>query len=73
MEKLVIRAKICREPHRASMMIDRPGSVRTIVAADRAASHASETATPTLAPARAGASWTPSADIRELELDTGTS
>ncbi len=47
----------------ASIITERPGSVRTIAAAARAASHASETATPTFAFAKAGASLTPSPDI----------
>lgn len=42
------------------MMTDRPGSVKTIAAAERAASLASATATPTLALDNAGASFTPS-------------
>ncbi|CAF4434486.1 unnamed protein product, partial [Rotaria magnacalcarata] len=42
------------------MMTDRPGSVKTISAAERAASDASATATPTLALESAGASLTPS-------------
>ncbi|KAI7860624.1 hypothetical protein BDC45DRAFT_492406 [Circinella umbellata] len=44
----------------ASTMTERPGSVKTISAAERAASEASATATPTLAFERAGASLTPS-------------
>jgi hypothetical protein len=42
------------------MITERPGSVKTIAAAERAASHASATATPTLALDKAGASFTPS-------------
>ncbi|KAI8374314.1 uncharacterized protein BYT42DRAFT_575942 [Radiomyces spectabilis] len=42
------------------MMTERPGSVNTISAAERAASDASATAIPTLALDKAGASLTPS-------------
>lgn len=51
----------------ASMITERPGSVNTIAEADRAASHASATATPTFALARAGASLTPSPNVLNRE------
>ena len=58
-----MRAKICREPRMASIITESPGSVRTIAEADRAASHASATATPTFAFDKAGASLTPSPKV----------
>jgi hypothetical protein len=48
-------------------MTERPGSVNTIAAAERAASLASETATPTLALDNAGASLTPSPLIKKMK------
>lgn len=47
----------------ASIITERPGCVKTMAAADRAASHASATATPTFAFAKAGASLTPSPNM----------
>mmetsp|Transcript_8160 Transcript_8160/g.27100 ORF Transcript_8160/g.27100 Transcript_8160/m.27100 type:complete len:248 (+) Transcript_8160:716-1459(+) len=54
------RRKILRERARAVMMVLRPGAVRTMSAADFAASVAPATAIPQLARLRAGASLTPS-------------
>mmetsp|Transcript_8555 Transcript_8555/g.14701 ORF Transcript_8555/g.14701 Transcript_8555/m.14701 type:complete len:238 (+) Transcript_8555:2074-2787(+) len=55
-----MRWKILRAPITAVTMVDRPGSVRTMSAAPRAASVAPCTAIPTSAFFRAGASFTPS-------------
>ncbi|CAF5171755.1 unnamed protein product, partial [Rotaria magnacalcarata] len=55
-----MRANICHEPSIASIITERQGSVKTIPKADRAASHVSAIAIPTIAFAKAGASFTPS-------------
>jgi len=49
--------------------MERPGSVNTIAAAERAASLASATATPTLALDNAGASFTPSPVINKKKTN----
>ena len=55
-----MRWKILRESRMATMIVESPGSVRTMSAAARAASVAPCTAMPTSAFLRAGASLTPS-------------
>jgi hypothetical protein len=54
--KFLIRTNIIRDTMIPFTIVDKPGSVNTILAADRAASVAPETATPTSARFNAGAS-----------------